>query len=45
MVEEPPNAEDMSEYNSEIERRKTLEHRSHHIISHWIAWIIRRIFY
>jgi hypothetical protein len=45
MVENRPDAQDMSEYNSEIERRKTLEHRSHHIISHWIACIMRRIFY
>jgi hypothetical protein len=45
MVEERPDSQDMSEYNSEIERRLTHERRSHHIISHWIAWIMRRIFY
>ena len=45
MVEEPPNAEDMSEYNSETERRITHERRSQHIITHWIACVMRRIFY
>jgi hypothetical protein len=45
MVEEKHNAQDMSEYNSEIEQRLAQEHRSHHIITHWIACIMRRIFY